>query len=543
MVVAAHPLAVRAGHDILKAGGSAVDAAIAVQMVLTLVEPQSSGIGGGGFMLHFDGKSVQAWDGRETAPMAVGPALFRDAEGRTLAFHDAVVGGRAVGVPGLMRMLEAAHARNGRLPWAALFAPAIALAEQGFAVSSRLHTLLAREPHLKKDPVAAAYFYDPEGRPRPVGYLLKNPELAASLHLLASQGATALYEGQLAAAVVEKVRNHPRNPGLLSRGDLARYRALPRTPLCTDYRRWSICGMPPPSSGGIAVAQILGMLEHTDIAAHRPLSGQPAAQAAHLFSEAGRLAYADRARYVADTDFVPLPGDSPAALLDKDYLRARAARIGLRSMGVAPAGAPSATPLARGQDRALEQPSTTHISIVDGDGNAVSLTSSIEDAFGSRQMVGGFLLNNQLSDFSFVERDAEGWVANRVQPGKRPRSSMAPTLVFERETGKLVMVLGSPGGSAIINYVAKNLVAALDWEMDVQQALNLPNFGSRNGPTEVEQARVSELVLEGLRQRGHDLRVGEQTSGVHAIMRVQRNGQTLWMGAADPRREGGALGE
>lgn len=543
MVVAAHPLAVRAGHDILKAGGSAVDAAIAVQMVLTLVEPQSSGIGGGGFMLHFDGKSVQAWDGRETAPMAVGPALFRDAEGRTLAFHDAVVGGRAVGVPGLMRMLEAAHARNGRLPWAALFAPAIALAEQGFAVSPRLHTLLARDPHLKKDPVAAAYFYDPGGRPRPVGYLLKNPELAASLHLLGSQGATALYEGQLAAALVEKVRSHPRNPGLLSRDDLARYRALPRTPLCTDYRRWSICGMPPPSSGGIAVAQILGMLEHTDIAAHRPLSGQPAAQAVHLFSEAGRLAYADRARYVADTDFVPLPGNSPAALLDNDYLRARAARIGPRSMGVAAAGTPSLTPLARGQDRALEQPSTTQISIVDGDGNAVSLTSSIEDAFGSRQMVGGFLLNNQLTDFSFIERDAEGWVANRVQPGKRPRSSMAPTLVFERETNKLVMVLGSPGGSAIINYVAKTLVAALDWEMDLQQTLDLPNFGSRNGPTEVEQGRISDLVLDGLRQRGHDLRAGEQTSGVHAIVRVQRDGQALWMGAADPRREGVALGE
>ncbi|HVL75403.1 MAG TPA: gamma-glutamyltransferase [Noviherbaspirillum sp.] len=543
MVAAANPLATQAGQRILQAGGSALDAAIAVQMVLTLVEPQSSGIGGGAFLLHTDGKRVQAYDGRETAPARVDENLFRGPDGKALAFHDAVVGGRSVGVPGVLRMLERAHREHGRLQWAALFAPAIALADEGFPVSQRLHTMLKSEQHLKKDPTAAAYFYDGAGEPHPVGYRLRNPELAQVLREIASGGADAFYTGRLAKEIEAKVQGHPGNPGALSAADIAGYQAREREPICTDYRRWTVCGMPPPSSGGIAVAQMLGMLETRDMAALRPVDGVPSAEAIHLFSEAGRLAYADRGRYVADSDFVPLPGNSPAALLDARYLQMRARLIGERSMGKAEPGTPPATALALGTDRSPELPSTSHVSIVDAYGNALSMTTTIEDAFGSRQMVRGFLLNNQLTDFSFEAADAQGPIANRVEPGKRPRSSMAPTLVFERGTRELVLSAGSPGGSAIINYVAKVLVGTLDWELNVQDAISLPNFGSRNGPTEVEQGRVPEAVIESLRARGHNVRVMEQTSGLQGIMRISREGRAAWFGGADPRREGAVMGD
>ncbi|WP_136419909.1 gamma-glutamyltransferase [Herbaspirillum sp. ST 5-3] len=543
MVAAANPLATDAGYQVLRAGGSAIDAAIAVQMVLNLVEPQSSGIGGGAFLMHFDGKTVKAFDGRETAPAAATERLFQNAEGKALPFYEGVVGGRSVGVPGVLRMLELAHRQYGRLPWASLFAPAIHLAENGFAVSPRLATMLKTEQHLKKDPVAAAYFYDKQGNPWPAGHLLKNPELAKVLREVALGGADAFYKGQVARDIEAKVKGHPTNPGGLSAADIAGYQAKVREPVCTDYKAWTVCGMPPPSSGGIAIAQMLGMLEAKDIRPYAPKDGVPTVEGIHLFSEVGRLAYADRGRYVADTDFVPLPGNSTKAMLDKKYLAERAALITDKSMGLARFGVPPATALARGQDTSPELPSTSHISIVDANGNAVSMTTTIEDAFGSRQMVRGFLLNNQLTDFSFDSADANGPIANRVQAGKRPRSSMSPTLGFDKGTGKLILSTGSPGGSAIINYVAKVLVGTLDWGLNVQQAISLPNFGSRNGPTELEQGRITDSVIEKLKAKGHNVRVMEQTSGLQGIMRTTIHGEEMWFGGADPRREGIVMGD
>ncbi len=543
MVAAAHPLATEAGYEILKAGGSAIDAAIAMQMVLTLVEPQSSGIGGGAFLMHFDGTRVQAFDGRETAPAAVDEKLFSGADGKPLDFQDAMTSGRSVGTPGVLRMLELAHKEHGTLPWADLFAPAIRLAERGFPVSPRLATLLSLESHLQKDPEAAAYFYDAGGRPWSAGHVLKNPALAETLAEIARGGADAFYRGQIARDIEAKVKSHPVYPGALSAKDLADYRAKRRNPVCAPYRVWTVCGMPPPSSGGIAVAQLLGILETKDMRALAPVDGRLRPEAVHLFSEAGRLAYADRARYVADTDFVPLPGKGVASLIDPRYLVARAQLIGDRSMGVAQPGVPPGTRVARGDDVSAERPSTSHIVVVDAKGNTVSMTTSIEAAFGSRQMVRGFLLNNQLTDFSFQPADANGPIANRVQPGKRPRSSMAPVLVFDKGGKKFVMALGSPGGSAIINYVAKVLVGTLDWGLNMQQAIDLPNFGSRNGPTELEQGRVTDELVSALRARGHNLRVMEQTSGVQGIMRLDVHGKAVWFGGADPRREGTAKGE
>jgi gamma-glutamyltranspeptidase/glutathione hydrolase len=543
MVAAANPLATDAGNQVLKAGGSAIDAAIATQMVLTLVEPQSSGIGGGAFLMYYDGKEVKAFDGRETAPASATEKLFQTPDGKVMNFYDGVVGGRSVGAPGVLRMLEMAHKQYGKLPWESLFAPAIQLAENGFAVSPRLSALLRTEQHLKKDPEAAAYFYDKDGNPRPVGYVLKNPELAKVLRDIAKGGADAFYNGPIARDIEAKVRNHPTNPGGLTAADIAGYQAKLREPVCTDYKAWTVCGMPPPSSGGIALAQMLGMLEVKDIRPFAPKDGVVGAEAIHLYSEAGRLAYADRGRYVADTDFVPLPGNSVQPLLDKKYLAERASLINDKSMGVAKAGTPPGTRFALGTDASPELPSTSHISVVDAGGNALSMTTTIEDQFGSRQMVRGFLLNNQLTDFSFQSADADGPIANRVQPGKRPRSSMAPTLVFDKETKKLVLSTGSPGGSAIINYVGKVLVGTMDWGLTVQQAISLPNFGSRNGPTEVEQGRVSDTVVEQLKARGHNVRVMEQTSGLQGIMRANIHGEDMWLGGADPRREGIVAGE
>jgi gamma-glutamyltranspeptidase / glutathione hydrolase len=543
MVAAANPLATDAGYQVLRAGGSAIDTAIAVQMVLTLVEPQSSGIGGGAFLMHFDGNTVKAFDGRETAPAAATEKLFQGADGKPLSFYDGVVGGRSVGAPGVLRMLELAHKQYGKLPWASLFAPAIKLAEEGFAVSPRLAGMLKAEQHLKKDPVAAAYFYDKDGNPWPSGYVLKNPELAKVLRDIATGGADVFYKGAIARDIEAKVKSHLTNPGSLTAADIAGYQAKVREPVCTGYKFWTVCGMPPPSSGGIAIAQMLGMLEAKDMRFFPPKDGALNAEAVHLFSEAGRLAYADRGRYVADTDFVPLPGNSVKPLLDKKYLAERAALITDKSMGTAKSGVPPATAMAWGLDTSPELPSTSHISIVDASGNALSMTTTIEDAFGARQMVCGFLLNNQLTDFSFDAADANGPIANRVQAGKRPRSSMAPTLVFDKRSGKLILSTGSPGGSAIINYVAKILIGTMDWGLNVQQAINLPNFGSRNGPTEVEQGRVSDAVIEQLKAKGHNVRVMEQTSGLQGIMRTNIHGEEMWFGGADPRREGIVRGD
>ncbi|MGY3864562.1 gamma-glutamyltransferase [Aeromonas bivalvium] len=540
MVAAANPLAVDAGYQVIKAGGSAVDAAIAVQLVLTLVEPQSSGIGGGSLMLVWDGKRVASVDGRETAPAAATDQLFMR-DGKPMAFYDGVVGGRSVGVPGTVRALALAHERYGKLPWASLFAPAITLAEQGFVISPRLATLLAKDPYLARDPDARAYFYQADGTPKAAGTRLTNPALARVLRTLADEGADAFYRGPLAEAMVTKVRSHPVNPGVLAATDLAGYSAKLRDGLCFDYRQSEVCGFPTPSSGTLALGQIFGMLESRDMAALKPVRGadgrlSASPEAIHLYSEAARLAFADRNQYVADMDFVSVP---VAGMLDKGYLAQRARLIGQTSMGTAKPGTPPMA-IARGKDATPELPSTSHVSIVDREGMAVSMTSSIEDGFGSRLMVNGYLLNNELTDFSFTSVDAAGLpVANRVEPGKRPRSSMSPLLVFDKESGALEMSLGSPGGSAIINYVGKTLLGTQDWGLNLQEAINLPNFGSRNGPTELEQGRTPALVVDALKARGHEVVLNEQTSGLQG---VERNAQG-WFGAADPRREGIAKGE
>jgi len=547
-VAAANPLATDAGYQVLKAGGSAVDAAIAVQMVLTLVEPQSSGIGGGAFLLHARGGQVEAYDGRETAPAAADEKLFLDASGKPLAFHDGVVGGRSVGVPGTVRMLEMAHHQHGRLPWAALFQPAIQLAEGGFKVSARLHTLLANEKFLAKDPVAAAYFYDAAGKPWPVGHLLKNPELAAVLRQIATEGSRALHEGPVAQAIVDKVRQHPTNPGRLSLADLASYQPKKREALCTDYRAraqdYRLCGFPPPSSGAIAVGQILGILNHTNAASLPLQDGLPSAEWLYLYTEAARLAFADRALYVADPDFVQPPGGSWMSLLDPGYLASRAQLIGAQSMKTAQPGNPAGTRTSLAPMPDQPEYGTSHISIVDAQGNALAMTTTIEDAFGARQMVKGFLLNNELTDFSFVPADAQGAsIANRVQPGKRPRSSMAPTLVLDKASGQVLMSGGSPGGALIIHYTAKVLYGTLQWGLMPQQAINLPNFGSLGGPSLLEEKRFPPATVEQLRTRGAEVREMNMTSGLQALTRGQAHGQPVWFGGADPRREGVVMGD
>ena len=543
MVAAANPLATQAGYQILKQGGAAIDAAIATQLVLTLVEPQSSGIGGGSFLMYSDGKRVQSYDGRETAPATADEHLFQDQNGKPVSRETGVVGGRSVGAPGVLRMLELAHKQHGRLPWKTLFAPAIKLADDGFAVSPRLNALLKWDKYLARDPVARAYFFDATGAPRPVGYILKNPELARTLREIADGGADAFYTGRIARDIAAKVAGHATNPGQLTAADIAGYQAKERTPICSDYKAWTVCGAPPPSSGGIAIAQMLGILEVKDISPYKPVNGQLTADGIHLFSEAGRLAYADRNRYVADTDFVPLPGKGVAAMLDKRYLAKRAALIGDKSMGQANYGTPDTMNVAWGADTAIDKPSTSHLVAVDAYGGGLSMTTSVEDAFGSRQMVDGFMLNNQLTDFSFDSQDANGPIANRVQAGKRPRSAMSPTLVFDKGTHKLVLATGSPGGSTIINYVAKVLVGTLDWKLDVQQAISLPNLGSRNGPTELEKDRVSASVIAQLKARGHEVRETEQNSGLQGIQRRTVGGKEQWFGGADPRREGIVLGD
>ena len=555
-VAAANPLATDAGYQVLKAGGSAIDAAIAVQMVLGLVEPQSSGIGGGAFLLHAAGSQVLAYDGRETAPAAATENLFLKADGQPMAFHDAVVGGRSVGTPGAVRMLELAHREHGKLPWASLLQPAIQLAEQGFKVSPRLHTLLRSEKFLPGDPVARAYFYGADGQPLPVGTLLKNPAYAQVLRAIAQHGSQALHEGPVAQAIVDKVRNHPTNPGVLSLQDLAGYQPKKRQALCHDWnlpasapggtaRSYTVCGFPPPSSGAIAVGQILGILGHTP-AARMPLGsdGLPSADWLHYYTEAARLAFADRALYVADPDFVQPPGGSWHTLLDHRYLQERARLIGAQSMKVAKPGNPAQFKVGHAPMPEQIEYGTSHISIVDAFGNALAMTTTIEDQFGSRQMVQGFLLNNELTDFSMAPRAADGQpIANRVQPGKRPRSSMAPTLVFDKATGQVIMSAGSPGGAQIIHYTAKTLQGVLGWGLTPQQAINLPNFSSLNGPTLLEAKRFPAATVQALQARGAEVKEQDLTSGLQAITRGEAHGKRFWFGGADPRREGVVMGD
>ncbi|UHH30904.1 gamma-glutamyltransferase [Pseudomonas veronii] len=553
MAAAANPLAAEAGREMLRQGGSAIDAAIAMQAVLTLVEPQSSGIGGGAFIMLWDGNRVQAYDGRETAPAGATERLFLKPDGQPMAFTAAQIGGRSVGTPGVLRALELAHKKTGHLPWARLFEPAIRLSEHGFAISPRLHSLIAADRFIPQSPEMAAYFLNADGTPKATGTLLKNPALAAVFKRIAEEGPDALYHGPIADEIARKVQGH-RNAGSLSEADLAGYAAKERAPLCTDYKRWKICGMPPPSSGGIAIAQILGTLQAlqardprlaiapmTPLKSASPAGLEPTPEAVHLIAEAGRLAFADRALYVADADFVPVP---VAGLVAPDYLAQRAALIGERSLGIAQPGQPAGIQVAYAPDRSPLRISTSQVVAVDDQGGAVSMTTTVESAFGSHLMVQGFVLNNQMTDFSFIPEENGQPVANRVQPGKRPRSAMAPTLVFDRQSGELLAALGSPGGSQIIEYVSKSLVAMLDWQLDPQAAINLPNFGSRNGATELETGLFSPALKQALRDKGHALSEIEMTSGVQAIVRTRdAQGKVLLSGGADPRREGEALGD
>lgn len=533
VVVAAHPLAAEAGRRMLDKGGAAVDAAIATQLVLGLVEPHASGLGGGAFLLVHDakGKRTLAYDGRETAPSGAQPQLFVGADGKSMPFQAAVVGGRSVGVPGTLRLLEVAHARHGRLDWAALFQPAIEIAEKGFAMSPRLFELVGKDKSLADQSATRAYFFGADGKPLPVGTLVKNPEYAKTLRAIAGKGSDAFYTGEIAADIVAAVRGH-KNPGSMTLEDLAGYRVRDVEPLCGRYRDWNLCGMPPSSSGGIAVLQMLGMLEGRDMAKVRPGS----AEAVHLLSEAGRLAFADRNRYVGDDRFVDVP---VAGLVDRGYLAERAKLIAAeKSMGRAQPGTPPGLKVAMADDPVDEVAGTSHIAIVDGQGNAVSMTSTIEGFFGSKQMVRGFLLNNELTDFNFQPLEGGRVVANSVAPGKRPRSSMGPFVVYDAKSGRLEQVVGSPGGSLIINYVAKALVATLDWKMDMQSAIDLPNFGSRGGPTEIEKGTELEAVSAALKAMGHEVRAIDMTSGLAGIRRTAKG----WEAGVDPRREGVARG-
>ena len=553
MAAAANPLAAEAGRAMLRQGGSAIDAAIAMQAVLTLVEPQSSGIGGGALIVLWDGKAVRTFDGRETAPAGATEKLFLKSDGTPMAFTPAQIGGSSVGTPGVLRALELAHRKHGRLPWAKLFEPAIKLAEQGFAISPRLHLLIASDSSMRSSPDMVAYFLNADGSPKAAGTLLKNPALAAVLKRIANEGPDALYKGAIAQEIVTKVQGHT-NPGSLSLNDLQGYQAKERAPLCTDYKRWQVCGMPPPSSGGIAVAQILGTLQALEtrdprfalaplkpLKTEKPAGTEPDPQAVHLIAEAERLAYADRAQYVADADFVPVP---VKGLVDPAYLARRAALIGDRSMGVAKPGTPSGIQVAYAPDRSPLRISTSQVVAVDDQGGAVSMTTTIESAFGSHVMVQGFLLNNEMTDFSFIPEENGQKVANRVEPGKRPRSSMAPTLIFDRQSGEFLATIGSPGGSQIIEYVAKSTIGLLDWNLDPQAAINLPNFGSRNGPTELEQGQFSAELIQALKDKGHSISEIDMTSGTQAIVRVRdAQGNASLAGGADPRREGQALGD
>ena len=532
MVAAANPHAVEAGRAVLAAGGSAADALVAVQVVLGLVEPQSSGLGGGAFLVYYDAASQEltTLDGRETAPLAATPTLFQDA-GEPLGFFDAVVGGRSVGTPGTPALLAAAHARWGKLEWGPHFDAAIALAENGFAVSPRLAGLIERDAErLQTFPATAEYFF-PGGAALQAGDTLTNAAYAQTLRLLQSGGADAFYLGDVAADIVAAVAGAEGNPGLLSETDLAIYRVKERPPVCASYRAYEVCGMGPPSSGALTVGQILGMLNGFDLAALGPESPE----AWRLIGDASRLAFADRGLYMADSDFVPMP---TAGLVDPAYLAERAALLaGPEALAEVSPGAPAwdhAEVLS--PDESIEFPSTSHISIVDADGNVASMTTTIENAFGARVMARGFLLNNELTDFSFRSHRDGVPIANRLEPGKRPRSSMSPTIVMQ--DGVPVLAVGSPGGSRIIGYVAKTIIAWADWGFDVQAAIDLPHAVNRFGTYDVEEGTAAEALSEPLTAMGYEVNARGLTSGLHAI----EIGDSL-LGGADPRREGIALGD
>ncbi|RED50731.1 gamma-glutamyltransferase [Aestuariispira insulae] len=537
MIAAAHPAAVKAGYDVLKDGGTAVDAAIAAQMVLNLVEPQSSGIGGGAFLLYWDAKSrsLQAFDGRETAPFKASPGYFLGPDGQPKGFWEAVIGGRSVGVPGTVRMLETAHRIHGKQAWKGLFEPAITLAKDGFEISPRMASSIAgsagEKRQLDRFPEARAYFFEADGSPKKAGTLLKNPEFADTLQLIAERGADVFYKGEIARDIVKAVSIPAENPGILTLLDLERYQAKIRTPVCLPYRGYEVCGMGPPTSGGLSVGQILGVLSHFNLPGQGPNS-----DSVHQFVEAAKLAYADRALYIADADYVSVPS---SGLLDPAYLTTRAQRVNRnKAMEKAIAGNPPWKEASlRSPDTDPERPGTSHLVIRDSYGNALSMTTTIETGFGSRIMVRGFLLNNELTDFSRAPEADGRPIANRVEGGKRPRSSMAPTIVMK--DGEPYLLVGSPGGSRIINYVAKTIVAILDWGMHPQQAVSLGHFVNRNGATDLEEGTEAVQFKGILEAMGHEVKIRNLNSGLHAIL-IHEGGLS---GGADPRREGTVMGD
>ena len=604
-VAAGNPLATDAGYQVLRAGGSAADAAIAIQMVLTLVEPQSSGIGGGAFVMHWDGAEVTAYNGRETAPAAAGEDLFLDVRGEPIPFTEAVHSGLSVGVPGTVAVLRKVHEKHGRLPWSELFQPAITLAKEGFAISPRLHRQLDRDRRLCDDDIARSLYYDDEGKAHPVGYRLRNPALAEILSKVAGEGPAAFYEGPVASSIVDRIRFHPR-PGAMSRDDLSSYphQDLETDPICTPWRQYTVCGFPPPSSGHLTVMQILGILEESDLPDQslQPVAFQdardvretreardasdainaredtvsapvdtpdtaqqedpgdvalasvdavsdsvPTPEWLHYYFEASKLAFADRNRYIADPRYVEAPGGDWETMLNPSYLKERAGLMGPQAMERAEAGQPAAVTSLYGAHPWQPDSGTSHISIIDRDGNAVSMTTTIEQVFGSRIMSdggtglpGGFHLNNELTDFSLrpVTDDGDP-VANRVEPGKRPRSSMAPSLIFDTGTGELVAAVGSPGGAGIIHFTAKAILGMYDFGLNAQEAINLPNFVNYNGPSTLERDRFPQEIIDALEERGHVVLQSDLTSGLQAIQRTE-NG---FFGGADPRREGVVMGD
>jgi gamma-glutamyltranspeptidase/glutathione hydrolase len=573
MVVTANPLATQAGCEVLRTGGSAADAAVAVQMVLGLVEPQSSGLGGGAFIVHYDAarQSVQTYDGRETAPAAATEDYLRfvSPTDRSAPLPDARRSGRSIGTPGTVRVLELLHREHGAKDWPALLEPARTLATDGFAVSGRMADAIAgSRADLLRDPDAVAYFLNPDLSPKALGTRIRNPDYADTLARIAGGGAAAFYTGAIAQDVVTEIAREaagthapgPLTPGATTLADMRGYRAVKREPVCIDYRAYRVCGMGPPSSGAIAVGQTLGILENFGMGAFGPSAidlygGRPSVLGVHLVSEAQRLAYADRNKYVADTDFVPLPARGVASLLDKNYLRSRANLIRFdRSMGVAQPG-DFAAPAAGSS--AQEGKGTSHVSIVDAQGNALAMTTTIESGMGSFRFVRGFLLNNELTDFSAQPADANGPIANRVGPLKRPRSSMAPTLVFKRAAdgslGPLYAATGSAGGAAIIQFVSKTVIGLIDWGLDAQQATALANFGSGNAPTtsiggehpniDARASGANDRLAVGLRALGHTVSLAARPSGVSTIVRGAAGGEPRLYGGADPRREGLALGD
>ncbi|WP_430619994.1 gamma-glutamyltransferase [Vibrio cholerae] len=535
MVTAANPLASEAGASILRQGGNAIDAMVTTQLMLGLVEPQSSGIGGGSFLVYWDAKkkALTTFDGRETAPLNATPELFLDSTGQPMKFYDAVVGGRSVGTPGTVKLLWETHRQYGKLEWARLIEPVAKLAEQGFEVSPRLAALIAEDKErLGRFPATKAYFFDAQGEPLKAGTLLKNPDYAATLKAIAQQGASAFYQGDIAKDIIATVQNAPGNPGVLAQQDFDTYQVKQRAPVCATYQSYQVCGMGLPSSGGLTVGQILTLTEQYDLKGW----GAQDVKSWQVLGDASQLAFADRGLYMADQDYVPVPTQG---LLDKAYLAERAKLI---QPGKALTSAPAGNPpwhhaQLRSPDQSIELPSTSHFNIVDREGNVVSFTTSIENAFGSRLLVRGFLLNNELTDFSFATQSEGRPIANRLEPGKRPRSSMAPTIVLQ--DNQPYLAIGSPGGSRIIGYVAQALIAHIQWDMDIQAAINQPHVLNRFGEIELEQGTSAEQFKPALESLGAKVGIKELNSGLHAI-RITAQGLE---GAADPRREGVAIGE